>query len=219
MYFTGTVYWITGVMVVYGSLPQWVAMPVNASLIATLALFPALFAVVVRRSVMAFGPRAVMAAPLVWVATELGRTYFFSGFPWVLLGYSQANGAADRAAREPLRRVRRVGARRERERGTRDCRDRREAEGGLGQEGGVAGQAQWVYGPVAVAVTLVVMVAGVGSRRAATAEWTKTGDPLRVGLVQGNVDQAKNGMRRGPRRSSPTTSGMTTRRSRRAQTW
>ena len=31
-----------------------------------------------------------MAAPLVWVATELGRTYIFTGFPWVLLGYSQA---------------------------------------------------------------------------------------------------------------------------------
>ena len=30
-----------------------------------------------------------MAAPLVWVATELGRTHIFTGFPWVLLGYSQ----------------------------------------------------------------------------------------------------------------------------------
>ena len=30
-----------------------------------------------------------MAAPLVWVTTELGRTHLFSGFPWVLLGYSQ----------------------------------------------------------------------------------------------------------------------------------
>ncbi len=24
-----------------------------------------------------------------WVATELGRTHVFTGFPWVLLGYSQ----------------------------------------------------------------------------------------------------------------------------------
>ena len=64
VYFAGTVYWITGVMVVYGNLPTWVAIPVNASLIATLALFPALFAMVVRRLVMAFGPRAMIAAPL-----------------------------------------------------------------------------------------------------------------------------------------------------------
>ena len=32
-----------------------------------------------------------MAAPIVWVATELGRTHIFSGFPWVLLGYSQTS--------------------------------------------------------------------------------------------------------------------------------
>ena len=54
-----------------------------------LALFPAIFALVVRRCVAAFGPMALMAAPVVWVATELGRTYIFTGFPWVLLGYSQ----------------------------------------------------------------------------------------------------------------------------------
>ena len=32
-----------------------------------------------------------MAAPIVWVATELGRTHVFTGFPWVLLGYSQTS--------------------------------------------------------------------------------------------------------------------------------
>ena len=46
---------------------------------------------VTRRIVAAHGPAALMAAPLVWVATELGRTYFLTGFPWVLLGYSQAS--------------------------------------------------------------------------------------------------------------------------------
>ena len=57
----------------------------------------------------------------VWVATELGRTYLFTGFPWVLLGYSQATRAADRAARQRLRRVRRVGAGRHRQRGAGVC--------------------------------------------------------------------------------------------------
>ena len=33
----------------------------------------------------------MLAAPFVWVATELGRTYLFTGFPWVLLGYSQTS--------------------------------------------------------------------------------------------------------------------------------
>ena len=44
-----------------------------------------------RRIVVAHGPPALMAAPLVWVATELGRTHVFTGFPWVLLGYSQTS--------------------------------------------------------------------------------------------------------------------------------
>ena len=44
----------------------------------------------IRRLLIVYGARALMVAPLVWVATELGRTYLFTGFPWVLLGYSQA---------------------------------------------------------------------------------------------------------------------------------
>ena len=35
------------------------------------------------------GRRAILLAPAIWVTTELGRTYFWSGFPWLLLGYSQ----------------------------------------------------------------------------------------------------------------------------------
>ena len=90
IYFTGTLYWITHVMAVYGGLQTWVAIAINAALIAYLALFPALFALLTRRIVMGYGRLALMSAPVVWVATELGRTYLFSGFPWVLLGYSQA---------------------------------------------------------------------------------------------------------------------------------
>src|SRR5678816_805777 len=75
IYFTGTLYWITRVMAVYGGLQTWVAMLVNAALILYLALFPALFAVLIRRFVLANGPTALLAAPLVWVTTEVGRTY------------------------------------------------------------------------------------------------------------------------------------------------
>src|SRR5206468_3353352 len=89
VYFTGTLYWITRTLAVYGDLQGWVAVLVNAVLIAYLALFPTIFAVVMRRLVFSYGARALAAAPLVWVTTELGRTYLFTGFPWVLLGYSQ----------------------------------------------------------------------------------------------------------------------------------
>src|SRR5207249_2479590 len=86
---TGTLYWITGVMVHYGDLETWVAVPVNAALIAFLALFPAIFALLTRRIVISHGREEMIAAPVVWIATELGRTHLFGGFPWVLLGYSQ----------------------------------------------------------------------------------------------------------------------------------
>ncbi len=91
IYFAGTLYWITRVMAMYGDMAFWVAVLINAALIAYQSLFPAIFALVVRRIVVAHGPRALMAAPLVWVATELGRTHIFTGFPWVLLGYSQTS--------------------------------------------------------------------------------------------------------------------------------
>src|SRR5262249_29968240 len=49
LYFTGTLYWITRVMVLYGDLQVWVAVLVNAALILYLSLFPGLFALVMRR--------------------------------------------------------------------------------------------------------------------------------------------------------------------------
>ena len=121
-----------------------------------------------------------MAAPLVWVATELGRTYIFTGFPWVLLGYSQVTvlpiaqlaslfgvygvsvlvaavsaALASAASAGPRRRVR-SGA----------CR------------------------PPALADRPGDRRLGQPPRRRA-ASWTRAGEPIRVGLIQGNVDQAQ----------------------------
>ena len=89
VHFAGTLYWITNVMVLYGGLGAFVAVLVNLSLILYLSLFPAMFAWTMARLLRGAGPAMLMAAPLVWVATELGRTRLFTGFPWVLLGYSQ----------------------------------------------------------------------------------------------------------------------------------
>ncbi|PYR57867.1 MAG: apolipoprotein N-acyltransferase, partial [Acidobacteria bacterium] len=58
-------------------------------LVLYLSLFPAAFAAIVRRLWDTFGLGAVLLAPAVWVATEMGRTYIWDGFPWMLLGYSQ----------------------------------------------------------------------------------------------------------------------------------
>ena len=93
VHFAGTIYWIGAVMNGYGGLPWPVAYLVLGLLVAYLALFPAFFAagtaVVVRR----LGPGGLFAAPALWVTTELGRIHLFTGFPWELLGYSQAGVA------------------------------------------------------------------------------------------------------------------------------
>lgn len=91
IYLFGTLYWLSTVMSRYGDINIAGAIVINALFVAYLALYPALFAVVMRRLAIALGPAALAAAPFVWTATELGRMYVFTGFPWVLLGYSQAS--------------------------------------------------------------------------------------------------------------------------------
>jgi apolipoprotein N-acyltransferase len=89
IYFIGTVHWVTNSVHFYGNVPLLPASLITLLLCAYLALYPALFgaaAVSLRkdRPVLFF-----IAAPALWTALELARTYVFSGFPWSLLGYSQ----------------------------------------------------------------------------------------------------------------------------------
>ena len=62
VYFTGTLYWITRVMAVYGGMQAWVAVLVNAGLVAFMALYPAIFALVMRRLVATLGTLAALGA-------------------------------------------------------------------------------------------------------------------------------------------------------------
>jgi apolipoprotein N-acyltransferase len=182
VYFTGTLYWITRVMAVYGGLQHWVAVAVNAALIVYLALFPAVFAVVVRRIVIAHGRLALMAAPLVWVATELGRTHIFTGFPWVLLGYSQTTvlPVAQVASVFGVYGVSMIVA----------AVSAALALAAIPGPPSAPPKARYVrFMPAAFVLAIVIAVAVWGSRRAASAEWTRAGDPIRIGLIQGNVEQ------------------------------
>lgn len=183
VYFTGTLYWITLVMHQYGDLAMWVAALINAALILYLSLFPALFAVAMRRLIAVAGPSALVATPFVWAATELGRMHILTGFPWVLLGYSQVGvlpiaqlasvlgvfglsglvafgNAALVLAFGPLR--------------------------GLEQPGRV-----WRVAPAVVALALLIGLATWGTSRVAAATLTREGEAMTFGLVQGNVDQAE----------------------------
>ena len=90
VYFSGTLYWLVETMTTFGGLNTPMATFAAAVLIAYLSLFPAAFAVDPVAARRAFGRRALLLAPAIWVATEMGRTYVLDGFPWELLGYSQA---------------------------------------------------------------------------------------------------------------------------------
>ncbi|HEV2986079.1 MAG TPA: apolipoprotein N-acyltransferase, partial [Vicinamibacterales bacterium] len=187
VHFAGTLYWITHVMNTYGELPIWVAVALNGALVGYLALFPAVFAVIVRRIVVARGTMMMMGAPLVWVATELGRTYLLTGFPWVLLGYSQASvlpiaqlasifgvyGVSMLVASVSAA-VAILGA------------------GSGSAEKDVPGTGRFVrFVPLAASFAGVLGVAVWGSQRAATGRLTHEGSTIRVGIVQGNVDQGQ----------------------------
>jgi apolipoprotein N-acyltransferase len=58
---------------------------------AYLALFTGLFAVVQYRLILSIGCRGLLAAPVLWTAMEYLLSLGEMGFPWLLLGHSQAS--------------------------------------------------------------------------------------------------------------------------------
>ena len=174
IHFSGTIYWIPAVLVDFGGLPPLVAWMVHALLVSFLALFPALFSLAMGDLVSRFGVVGLALAPAVWVTTELGRIYLFTGFPWVLLGYSQVPFLAVAQAASVV--------------------------GVLGVSALVVmGNATIAYMMVSETrlrrvsiVTIVVLAVGVlgfGEWRLRRSELLEAGTRLRVAALQGNVVQ------------------------------
>lgn len=87
--FTGTMFWVITAMHLYGKVPILIAVLVMLLLTVYLGLYLAAYAAGlfwIRNTFPAFG---LLPAPFLWVTLELVRTYFLSGLPWVLFGYSQ----------------------------------------------------------------------------------------------------------------------------------
>ncbi|MGE5357401.1 MAG: apolipoprotein N-acyltransferase [Bacteroidales bacterium] len=186
VYFAGTLYWVGAVMQTFGGLNVAVSALVALLLVSYLALFPAIFALTCGRLFSTFGAWGFALAPAAWVATEYGRSYLLTGFPWVLLGYSQArvlqvaqlasvfgifglsalvaivNGAIAYLL---------VAGTQARTRGA----DRYALRGRIIAAG--------------VAVSCVVATSVWGTLRLGDASLTRQGSALKVGIVQGNVPQ------------------------------
>lgn len=84
------VYWVYISIHVYGHSPLLLAVGVMLLFVAFLALFPALAGYLATRAFQPLGAaRLVGVMPAVWVALELIRGWFLTGFPWLSVGYSQ----------------------------------------------------------------------------------------------------------------------------------
>lgn len=174
VYFVGTIYWTGTVIKTFGEVPTVLAYGAMLLLALYLALFPALAAIIEARLLTRGGVGALWFAPAAWVAMEFCRGWAFGGFPWVPLGNSQVTVL-------PVAQFASLF-------------------GVYGLSLLVAFvNAAIVYALVThgrARVTAVVTAAAVlvgigawGTWRIANGSLAREGSPIRVGLVQGNIEQ------------------------------
>jgi apolipoprotein N-acyltransferase len=174
LYFGGTLYWTPDVLRTFGGISLPLAVAAGGLLVAYLALFPALVAVVVARVSGRIGSAGVLVTPAVWVTAELARRWVLGGFPWVLLGSSQA-GVTPVVQTASLAGVYGLSA------------VVAFVSSALALAAAGRGRARWMA-PVAAA-GLVGVLAAWGAWRVQDGALVHGGQPVRVALVQGNVLQ------------------------------
>lgn len=90
--FGSGVYWVYISMHTYAELPVIAAGLLTLLFISCLALFPATQGWVLNRYFpKANSTKILCAFPALWVLFEWSRSWLFSGFPWLFIGYSQTN--------------------------------------------------------------------------------------------------------------------------------
>jgi apolipoprotein N-acyltransferase len=89
IFFAGSSHWVTYSMHNYGEVPLWLCYVILVVFSATLGMFTGLFAAALALSIKRFGGWSLLAAPLVWAASEWLRLEA-TGMGWNPLGYSQA---------------------------------------------------------------------------------------------------------------------------------
>jgi len=183
-FYLTTIWWVINTMTTYGHMPLPLGLVALVLLCGVLAGYSAVFAglLVAGRRWLRY-PRGIepLVAAGLWTALEFLRTYLFSGFPWLLLGYSQY--------RQPT--VRLLAA----------------ATGVYGisallllVNGTLAGMltlclgargrtAWWPVTLLPVGLAALAMLATIGYARLLWHDPTG-GAAIRVGLLQGNIDQS-----------------------------
>jgi len=88
-FFLVDVRWTCQTMIIHGNFSRIAAAAMMLALVGTLAVFPALFGLVTCYLANR-GLKPAITAPFVFIATEYARGIALTGFPWDLLGCSQA---------------------------------------------------------------------------------------------------------------------------------
>lgn len=83
-----TVYWVVHTIGLYSNIPPLVAVGPLLMMCAILASYTGLFAAGLRFA-QRRGFSILLIGPSLWVTCEWLRSFFFIGFPWLSLGYSQ----------------------------------------------------------------------------------------------------------------------------------
>jgi apolipoprotein N-acyltransferase len=180
VYFSVTLYWLVETMTTFGGLATPLAVIAAGILVAYLALFPAAFAVMVVRFVRALGPIGLLLASPAWVTGELGRQYVWDGFPWELLGYSQVTSLpiaqlASVVGVYGLSALLVLSA---------------SAAALLIVDRNPRGRVRR-FAPAVCTLVFLLGATAWGSRRLAASTMASVGEPVRVAVLQGNVEQVQ----------------------------
>ncbi len=91
-FYLGTIWWVINTMTTYGRMPLPLSLVALVLLCGILAGYTAAFTWLLAAGRHRLRLSREIVPPMaagVWTALEFLRTYLFSGFPWALLGYSQ----------------------------------------------------------------------------------------------------------------------------------
>lgn len=170
-FFLVGVSWVYVSLSVYGDMVPWLAALATLLLCAFLALFPAAVGALQACWPLPFALRALVLLPLAWSVSEWVRGWIFTGFPWLVIGYSQVP-ASPLASYAPIVGVYGVSSL-------------------LALTAGLVTWAFTLRRRVALAWAATAIVAlGVGGQALRGIAWTTPdGAPTSVALLQGNVPQ------------------------------